>query len=393
MNTVNDKFPFNDPVIVVIIGGGFAGLSVVKGLCKKSADLKIILIDIKLTFDFLPALPDVVSQNISSQFLQADLTELSRRWNFEFICEEVKAVSLVDKCVSISNRTIVFDFLVVASGSQTNFYGHDNLKQNCLVFDTIHDALVLSEKCADPQWKNIIIAGGGYTGVELSSQVCAFIQRKRLNKKVLLLIRSDNPFQFLKQNQNKYTYNVLSKSGVDIRLKTEVKNIHDGRVELNTGEVIENALTVWTAGVKTPEFIWNMGVPITEQGRIMVNKQLLFADYCFAAGDSSAFEHQGNFLRMAVHFSCMEGLLIAQNILRIIKGLPLKEYKPFDLGYVLPLANSQACGIILGISVWGRIPLFLHYFMCIVKTLGWRKKWGIFKELIIHLRTYEKTFS
>jgi len=85
---------------------------------------------------------------------------------------------------------------------------------------------------------------------------------------------------------------------------------------------------------------------------------------------------------MAVQFAITQGDCAAQNIIRSIKNLPLKKYRPVDLGYIIPLANNRSCGQVLGLNVSGIPATGMHFIMCIFRSLGWKNKIGIINSLI-----------
>ncbi|MBF0484136.1 MAG: FAD-dependent oxidoreductase [Candidatus Omnitrophica bacterium] len=378
----SDKTQIQIIPIVIVIGGGFGGLSAVRKLRANRVRVKIILIDKKNTFDFLPALPDVISRRISSQFVQADLFKICKHLKCEFFQDEVIEISPESKQVQTSKNNFLFDYLVIASGSETNFYGNSGIKNTCVRLDSALDAVNISEKIASEQYNSVMVVGGGYTGVEVSSQVCEYFRKKGLNKKVFFLIRGNEPFQFLSPDQRVYARNNLEKTGVIILLNTQINNIIGNHTELNDGRIIDNVLVIWTAGVTPSFFIHKLNAAKDEQGRIKVAQDMSFAPQCFAVGDAAAFDVNGKSLRMAVHFAESGGRIAAENIINAIKGKPFKNHLPKDLGFVLPMANGFGCGIIFGCALAGRIPVFCHYVLCVFKSYG-VNKWGILKDLLI----------
>jgi len=179
-----------------------------------------------------------------------------------------------------------------------------------------------------------------------------------------------------------YVLENLKRLNIEVFTATFIDKIEGENIRLSSGVTFENALLIWAAGVKTPDFIQNLNIEKTPQGRIKVDEYLRFAQGCFAAGDAANFSYKDNFLRMAVQFAITEGELAADNIHRSIKGSPLKKYRPLDLGYVIPMANNRSCGRVMGIEVKGLLATFLHYSMCICRSLGLKNKLGLLIALL-----------
>jgi len=109
---------------------------------------------------------------------------------------------------------------------------------------------------------------------------------------------------------------------------------------------------------------------MTPQGRVRVDPCLRWRENCFAAGDAGAYVRGAHPLRMSVQFAITQGEAAAGNIFRQIHGQPLRPYRPFDPGYIVPMANNHSCGLILGAPLTGRLPTLLHYALCAYRMPG-----------------------
>lgn len=367
---------------VLIIGGGFAGLSAARRL-NRERDVSVTLVDKNKTSHFLPLLPDLVGRRIPPSFLQCSLHDLSRKYGFSFVQDNVTSVDFKGNMVKTASLSITFDFLILASGSQTNFYGQENLKNQAFSLGSVDDAFSILENVKQSLWDNFVIAGGGYTGIEIATHICRFLAKNKQEKRITVIERAGRLLANLPEEFRHYSERNLQLMNIDILLETTVKDVtQDRKVVLSNGEVFSNAMLIWTAGVKTGDLIGNMDYKKTRQGRLVVDEYLRLDECVFAAGDVAHIEHKGLALRMGVQFSLSEGLLAAENIIRTMKKKPLKPYRPVDLGYVVPMANGRSCGIVLGMPVYGCIPTFLHYFMGIYRSWTWENRIGILKSLI-----------
>jgi len=366
---------------IVIIGGGFAGLTAAISLSKKRDRFEVILIDKKSCFNALPALPDVISARISPESIELSLSKQATTCGFTFLHNEVRSLDCDKKKVTLKNSTIGFDYLVVASGTQTNFYGNTEIEKNAYTLDCVEDARALSNALKKKDIKNIVIAGGGYTGIEIATHIRRFFGYDDLSRHIIIVEKAAVLLGPLPQYFKAYAQKNIEKLNVEVILDASVEKIEKDTINISNGLKLEKAMLIWCAGVRTPDFFNNLDVEKNNQGRIKVNEFLIFNEYCFAIGDSALFYHKGKPLRMAVQFAIAQAELLVHNIKQIEDGKELKKFKPVDYGYIIPMANSRSCGEILGVVFYGLIPTWLHYFMCIFRNFGIRNRLRVIKDL------------
>ncbi len=369
---------------VIIIGSGFAGISCalrLKGRAKKNG-LEITLISDKKNFSFLPLLPDCLGRMLDPEILTFDTRVLIEKSGFNFLEAEVTGIDLTERqvCTEVSREK--YDFLVLASGSQTNFYGNRQIEENSLVLDDVFDARHLSNSLKREDISTYIISGAGYTGVEIASNISLYIKRNNLNKKILLIEKAPSILGPLPQWMKDYCYGNLVSMGVEILTGVSVEKVTPLEIKLSNTKSFNNALLIWASGVKAADFVQSLRVDKNAQGRIKVDSYLSFSEHCFAAGDAAFFEYNGNPLRMAIQFAIMEGKVIADNLIRITQSKKPVKYCPRDLGYIIPMANNKSCGSVLGINLKGALPTFLHYFMCAYRLRGLKKKVALLTQLL-----------
>ncbi|MCX5700028.1 MAG: FAD-dependent oxidoreductase [Candidatus Omnitrophica bacterium] len=369
---------------VIIVGGGFAGravLSIIYGYRKK-LDLEITLVNDKNESSFLPLLPDCLGRGVRTENLICDLTRLNIKGNFDFVRDKVVAIDLDKKVVATSALSLNYDFLIIASGSETNFYGREEIRRNVFKLDDANDAIAIRRALVKENYDFYLIAGGGYTGIEVATNLRLYLDKKGLKQRVIVVERASSILGPLPQWMKDYVISNLNKCNIEVLNNIVIDKTEESFVQLSDGSIFKNALLVWAAGVKTASFIENLRVEKNAQGRIKVDDYLRLDDSCFVVGDAALFAQNNNFLRMAVQFAIMQGDCVAKNIVRIIKGKPLTRYKPIDFGYIIPMANNKACGTILGMNIKGFFPIILHYFMCIFRSNGLKNKLGIIKDLL-----------
>ncbi len=371
---------------IVIIGGGFAGLEAARLLSKKRPRLsnrRIIVVDAKKTFDLLPVLPDVAGGRIRKNSAVLDLTDHLESLRVNFEQDEVIRVDTGTKEVFLkSGGVLSYEFLIIACGSVTNFYGMDDVARRSLKLDTAEDAIVLQNVVTTYPNKKILVVGGGYTGIEIATSLAFLLRRKRIKKYSINVIeRADDILSSLPEWMRDYCRVNLSRLRVNTYTECSIEEVSDKRVRLSNGMVFEDHILVWAAGVVTPAFVRDLKFEKDKQGRLSVNEHMMFDDNCFAVGDAAAFKHGNSTLRMAVQFSIMEARVAVGNILKRVKGVKkLAKYRPLDLGFLVPMANRKACGKVLIFRVSGSFGWFLHYVMCIFRSLSLENKLGIFSD-------------
>ncbi len=368
---------------VLIIGCGFAGCFAGYFLSRHKKDVEVTLIDRKETFDFLPMLPDVVGRGIDPEFLAYPISALSSRLGFTFINDEVKSIDLNNNTVITSRSSLGYDYLLVSSGSETNFYGNDQMRKNSYKLDSVSDVKTITAAISRKKFDSYIIAGGGYTGVEIASGLRVFLNEKSLHKKIIIVERSASILGPLPEWMKEYALNNLKNNlGINIITDTTVDKAAEEKIILSNGQMFDPAMLIWVAGVRTADFIQNLNVEKNPQGRVKVDEYLKIRGNCFITGDCAYVSHGNGFLRMAVQFAIYQSLTAASNIISSIRGGELRRYQPIDLGYIIPMANNRSCGQIIGVNVKGAAATASHFLMCIYRSLGLRNKLGVIKNLI-----------
>lgn len=370
---------------IIILGCGFAGLSATNYLAefvRRNKTVEILVIDKSKYFSFLPLLPDCLGRGISPEFLSYDIENFAKIRHLNFLNSEVSAVDLEKKEVAVSGQTLSYDYLLISSGTETNFYGNNALEKNAYKLDSVEDAKKIRQALVNDSFDTYVVSGGGYTGIEVATNLSLYLKKKSLNKRVVIVERAPAILGPLPDWMKDYVRKNLKELNIEVFADTAIKEVSAKEIFLTSGVQFTQALLIWTAGVRTASYIQKLEVTKNPQGRIAVDDYLRLNAACFVAGDTSLFKYQGSFLRMSVQFAITQGRCAGLNIIRSILGQPLLAYWPRDPGYIIPLANNRACGKIFGKDMRGYFPVMLHYFMCIYRTRGLRNKAGIVRDLI-----------
>jgi NADH dehydrogenase len=300
---------------IVILGGGFAGLNLAKALGDMTA--RITLIDRQNHHLFQPLLYQVATATLSAVEIAKPLRSiLSMRNNITTEMAEVQSVDLTSRTVILADRTLNYDYLIVALGGVTSYFGHPEWADHAPGLKSVNDALRIrreiifafekAEMTTDPdelkKLMTIVIVGGGPTGVEMAG-ACKELGRyvmkhdfRRIDPtkvRVILIEAADRILMHLPRDLSASAQAQLESIGVEVRLNTMVKDIKSELVVVsskdkpNELESIGAASIVWSAGVAANPVTRTMGVDIDRAGRIKVNPDLSIPGHpeAFAIGD------------------------------------------------------------------------------------------------------------
>ncbi len=370
---------------VVIIGAGFAGMSALKKLAPhggKTIDLTFI--DRRRAHHFLPLLPDMIGKRMPKESLQYSYTGVARHTYADFVCDTVETISPGDSRISTASGVIEYDYLILSPGSVTNFYGNSFARSGAHTFDDVTAVERIRNGLETFSGNYFVIVGGGYTGIELATNLWAYFRKKGQKKKIIIIEKRDSLLGPLPQWMKEYVKDNLKKMDIEVSYESEVADFQGQSVRLSDGRTFFPAMLFWVAGVRIPSFCSALTEEKLPQARLKVDRYLRLQrqETIFVAGDAAYFEDNGNPLRMAVNIARTQGVCAANNVLRSILRKPLIPYRPQDLGFVVPLGNNRACGSALGVTVKGRVAIGLHYFFCILRSYGIRNRWNILGALI-----------
>jgi NADH dehydrogenase len=300
---------------IVILGGGFGGLNLAKSLANAKA--RITLIDRQNHHLFQPLLYQVATATLSSVEIAKPLRSiLSSQENICVHLGKVEAIDLKTRTVILSDRTVNYDYLVIAMGGVTSYFGHPEWAEHAPGLKSINDALRVrreilfafekAELTDDPEelkkLMTIIIVGGGPTGVELAGackELGRFVMRHDFRKidptkvRVILIEAADRILMHLPRDLSASAQHQLEDIGVEVRLNTMVKDIKGETVVVSSKdkpdvlETLYSSSIVWAAGVGANPITRTLGVDIDRAGRIKVNPDLSVPGYpeVFAIGD------------------------------------------------------------------------------------------------------------
>ena len=350
---------------VIVIGGGFAGLSAVHGL--RSAAVDVLLIDRVNHHTFQPLLYQVATAGLAAPSIAAPLRHILRsQRNATVLLGEVRRIDIVGKSVDVDGISHPYDFLIVATGSTHAYFGHDEWSRYAPGLKTLDDALRIrariltaferAEASADPaeqtEWLTFLIVGAGATGVELAGTL-AEIARHTLKRefrhidpaaaKILLVEAGPRVLPAFPPSLSEKAQRQLERLGVRVRTGHAVTGLDERGVWIGE-ERIAARTVLWAAGVAASPLGAALGVAVDRAGRVSVTAQLAIAEHpeVFVVGDLAAVpEGMGPIPAIAPAAKQM-GSFAAKAILASLSGRPIGAFRYRHFGSLATIGRMAA---------------------------------------------------
>ena len=397
---------------VVVLGGGFGGLSAVKAMRRVAAD--VTLVDRHAYNTFQPLLYQVATAGLNpgdvTYFLRS---RHARQPNMRFCLGEVTDVDTSAKKVHLADGpALVYDYLVVATGVTTNYFGVPGAQEHALALYTRKQALAVRDRIftdlekavrqGQPRDLRVIVVGAGATGVEMAGTLAELrngsakalypeLDPGRMH--ITLVEMMPHVLAPFPARLRRYAHRALQKRGVQLRLSTTVKEVRPDGVVVDDGEFIEAGLVIWASGIKVPDFVADWGLPQGKGGRIEVEGDFRVKgfDDVFAVGDISLTPTP---LAQLAQPALQGGEHAGRQIGRLVAGEPTKPFRYFDKGSLATIGRSSAVAKInhvpglTGFVAW-LIWLFVHIFF----LLGTRNRIAAIANLSVRYLAWPRSHN
>jgi NADH dehydrogenase len=384
--------------LVVIVGAGFGGLRAAKRLAGGPVD--VILVDQHNYHTFMPLLYQVARAALEPEEIAYPVRRVFRgERNINFRLARVEAVDLLRQRLLTSQGPITYDYLILAAGSATNFFGQADIQQHAYGLHDLKDAVALRNHLltvfeqvtqeTDPARRaallTFVIVGGGPTGVELAGAYSELIQTVLAQEypqldfsqvRILLLEGGPALLAALPPDLREAALASLQAKGVEVRLRTAVASATADEVRLKDGTVIPTATLVWAAGVRAADLAATLGQATARGGRVRVREtlQLPTTPNVFVIGDIADLEEDGKALPQVAQVAMQQGTHAAANILHHLHGEPLVPFRYHDLGTMATIGRHAAVGQIGPWRLKGFIGWLMWLFIHIVQLIGVRNR-------------------
>lgn len=392
---------------IVVIGGGFGGLACARKLNKRP-DLHVTLIDRTNHHLFQPLLYQVATSTLSIQDISRSLRTVFDRskqadqLNIRY--DHVESIDLPTKEIALSSgQKIPYDYLVVATGVKSSFFGNDHWQQHVYELKSAQDALSIRqhvlqnlelaerrEETDRSKLTSIVIVGGGPTGVELAGAFADLIKRNLArnfrhfdteSQSITLIEAQDRLLTPFAENQGEYTRKHLQDQGVDVRLNSMVSDISEGQLTLADGEILKSDIIIWAAGVEATPLTRTLNTELTRNGQVKVDEYLAVPGHpeVSVIGDAAAiYQKDGSPVPGVAPAATQGGNYVADKIIRDLEDD--RRATPFsylDKGKMAIIGKGSAIVDIRGWQAKGWFGWLIWLFIHLLFLIDFRSKIGV----------------
>jgi NADH dehydrogenase len=383
---------------VVIVGAGFGGLRAARAL--RHAPVQVVLLDRNNYHLFQPLLYQVATAGLEPEQIAKPVRAILRgQRNFDFRMVDVTGADLAGRRLETSAGPVAYDYLILALGGETNFFGLDSVARHGFGLKDVNEAVAIRnhvltcfeqamlETDAERRRARLtfVVVGGGPTGVEMAGALSELIRLvlvkdyPRLNIKdvrVLLLEATDRLLATMPERLREAAAATLWRKHVEVRFGATVADFDGARVRLKSGEVIPAHTVIWAAGAQASALGARIGLPTARQGRIVVEPTLRVPGHAEISviGDAAYFEDGGQPLPMVAPVAMQMANVVARNIGHAMRGEPPETFQYRDPGTLATIGRNAAVARLFGIN-WTGFPAWVMWLgVHIIQLIGFRNK-------------------
>ncbi|MEH6406772.1 MAG: NAD(P)/FAD-dependent oxidoreductase, partial [Leeuwenhoekiella sp.] len=364
MNIPDSQYPR-----LVIIGGGFGGINLAQKL--KNKPYQVVLIDKRNYHTFQPLLYQVSTSGLEADSIAYPLRKLiAGGKNMHYRMGEVEYIDTTLKTLRTDIGNLSFDYLVIATGTKTNFFGNDNIEENAvwmkslpqalnirsLIFENLEKANLLEDRQKRKELLRFVIAGAGPTGVELCGAIAELrahvLQRDYPDMdtndiEIHLIEGLDRVLPPFSEKSSKQAQKFLEDMGVKIHLNTMVANYENNRVTTKGDLFFDTATFIWSAGVTGASISGFDGVALHEKlhrYNVDLFSRINGFQNIFAIGDIALMETE-DFPKghpQVAQPAIQQGKHLAKNLIRLAENKELEPFKYFDKGSMATIGRNKA---------------------------------------------------
>ena len=374
------------PTKILIIGGGFGGLSVARGLARAlrgTEDVGVALVDRMNYTTFWPMVPSVIPSNAEVRHVAHSLRRILKPLGVEFFQDEVVGVDFEAHRVKTAERDYPYDYLVLAPGSRTTYFGTPGAEENAMDVKGLRDALRVRNHVIDcfeeaehldgqapDDLLTFVVVGGGPTGVEAAADMHDLMfdvleddypNVKFDRVRVVLVNAGDQILKGLDSSLVNAARRRLAAQRIEVINDAKVEEVRPDAVVISSGRTIPTRTTVWAAGIEPPPLVGNLDVQKDHRGRILIDQylQVKGRPRVYAVGDCTSIQYDGPPVPALAQAAEQEGKRAAANLVAENKNQAPVAFRYRSVGQLVDLGEGSALVDILGVKLGGLLGAFI----------------------------------
>jgi NADH:ubiquinone reductase (H+-translocating) len=387
---------------VVVLGGGFGGIEAMTGLERRLGrrpDVELLLVSDHNFLLFSPLLPQVASSLVEPRHIIQPIRDIRGRRKFRFRRDRVEQVDLDARRVRLAEGQLEYDRLVIALGGVTPSFGIPGVEAHALNYKSLEDAILLRDHLIDlaehadheadagarRRMLTVCVVGGGYTGVELITELQDFFESYVVPRyrgiepgdyRLLLLEAGREILRGVHPTLAERARERLRREGIEVRTGARVTRVLPGSVEIGGAETLAVGLTVWAAGVKGHPILADLPVERDRLGRIVVDANLRLPGHpeVYGVGDAVTVQGHPEASVPVIPVALAHGRLVADNIVAELDGRPLESIEYKSQGMLVSLGERHAVVEVMGLRFSGYAAWLFWNALHLYKLVGLRKQ-------------------
>jgi NADH:ubiquinone reductase (H+-translocating) len=374
------------PTKILIIGGGFGGLSVARGLARAlrgTEDVGVALVDRMNYTTFWPMVPSVIPSNAEVRHVAHSLRRILKPLGVEFFQDEVVGVDFEARRVKTAERDYPYDYLVLAPGSRTTYFGTPGAEENAMDVKGLRDALRVRNHVIDcfeeaehldgqapDDLLTFVVVGGGPTGVEAAADMHDLMfdvleddyPNVKFDRVRLVLVNAgDQILKGLDSSLVNAARRRLAAQRIEVINDAKVEEVRPDAVVISSGHTVPTRTTVWAAGIEPPPLVGNLDVQKDHRGRILIDQYLRVRGRpgVYAVGDCTSIQYDGPPVPALAQAAEQEGKRAAANLVAENKNQAPVAFRYRSVGQLVDLGEGSALVDILGVKLGGLLGAFI----------------------------------